>query len=194
MAEDKLQLFCLVFPDNHPNDVFLVEIDSNELVGVLRDIIKLELFPRFNCLNVTDLFLWKCSIPADDNLGPTMDSIKFDQGDSRQVTYLNPTRKISRYFGDDEEPEGTIRILVQVPGHGESYLLKCPIQAQNITPSSSRSTSTTPGPASVRVCFKHSGSFHLFDVNTCSSREEDKDMAELIESTHAHSRVLSSIR
>lgn len=120
MPEEKLQLFCLVFPDNHPNDVFLVEIDSNELVGALRDIIKLEVSPsRFNRINVTDLFLWKCSIPADDNLGATLDSIQFDQEDNRQVTYLNPTRKMSRYFGDDEESEGTVRILVQVPGHGK---------------------------------------------------------------------------
>lgn len=117
--QEKLQLFCLVFPENHPNNVFLVEIDSDELVGVLRDIIKLEVSPWFNNINVTDLFLWKCSIPADDNLAATIGSIQFDQIDNRQVTYLNPTRKISRYFGDDEEPEGTIRILVQVPDHGE---------------------------------------------------------------------------
>lgn len=117
MPGEKLELFCLVF-GNQPSDIFLVDIDSDESVGVLRDIIKLEVSPLFNHINAKDLFLWKCSIPADDNLEATLDSIQFDQGDNRQVTYLNPTRKISRYFGD-EEPEGNIRIIVQVPGHSE---------------------------------------------------------------------------
>ena len=116
---EKLKLVCLVWPDNKPDQhTVQVEIDINETIMLLKKLIKNEYAHRLAHVDATDLVLWKCSIPVDDNLKETLANIRFD-GTDPSVQRLQPAAsKVSKYFTTDLPPE-TIHILVELPAPGE---------------------------------------------------------------------------
>ncbi|KAG5653157.1 hypothetical protein H0H81_001999 [Sphagnurus paluster] len=80
--------------------------------------IKLEHNRSLKKVERSDLVLWKCTIPADDNLEKALDIIRFD-GTDKRLRRLSPTSKISEIF-ETVLPVDTIHVLVEVPVLGDS--------------------------------------------------------------------------
>lgn len=122
MSGTKLQLLCLVWPDNIPGPavqhIFEVEIDDGSTVASLKKSIKLENFHALADVDARNLVLWKCSIPTDDNLDNSLKTIRFDQADNDRLCRLLPPYLISEVF---KAPllSKTIHILVELPNYGE---------------------------------------------------------------------------
>jgi len=114
MSEEKLRLTCLVWPDDKPDEHLVeVELDNNRTVMFLKELIKLKHAPMLDKVAARDLVLWKCSIPVDDNLQETLDTVRFDATDAR-LHRLPPASLLSKHFATGLSPE-TIHILVEVP-------------------------------------------------------------------------------
>ncbi len=130
MSDAKLRLtLCLVWPDDKPNDhIVQVKIDD-DTVAAFKELIKDKQSRTVAHVDARDLVLWKCSIPADDNLQETLNTIRFDNADTR-LRRLPPASLLSKHFATGLSPE-TIHILVEIPSLGEcatciSYsMLKC---------------------------------------------------------------------
>ena len=76
MSGEKLRLMCLVWPDDKPDEhIVEVEVNNDRTVAALKKLIKDEYAPRLDKIAAPDLILWKCSIPADDNLQETLNSM-----------------------------------------------------------------------------------------------------------------------
>lgn len=113
-----LTLMCLVWPDKEPfQHIVNVEIDSDKTIGYLKNMIKLEYSPKLDKVTASELVLWKCSIPVDDNLQKILESIRFDNPDT-QIDLLFPISDILECF-PTSLPRKTIHILVQVPNYCE---------------------------------------------------------------------------
>ncbi|KAF8955828.1 hypothetical protein BDZ97DRAFT_1926207 [Flammula alnicola] len=110
------KLFCLILPSQNPSmNSFTIVIDSGEYVADLRRVIKHEeLNASTWCAH--QLKLWKCALPADDNLQQTLNTLRFDGTDERLVLLDNPFFILSHHFGDEDLAGGVIHILVEVPG------------------------------------------------------------------------------
>src|SRR6266571_5726537 len=118
MSGVKLRLTCLVWPDDKPDEHLVeVKIDDDETVMFLKKLIKDGHAPMLDKVPTRDLVLWKCSIPADDNLQETLKTIRFDIPDPR-LHRLPPVSLLSKHFATGLSPE-TIHILVEVPALGE---------------------------------------------------------------------------
>jgi len=118
MSGVKLRLTCLVWPDDKPDEHLVeVKIDDDETVMFLKKLIKDGHAPMLDKVPTCDLVLWKCSIPADDNLQETLKTIRFDIPDPR-LHRLPPVSLLSKHFATGLSPE-TIHILVEVPALGE---------------------------------------------------------------------------
>jgi hypothetical protein len=118
-----LRLTCLVLSDadDNPNEhIARVEIHDNDIVADLRKLIKQEYAHRLHNFDASDIVLWRCSIPADDNLHETLKTIHFDVSDTR-LDRLSPSSLVSKHFTTGLSPE-TIHILVKVPTLGEYHL------------------------------------------------------------------------
>ncbi|TDL19934.1 hypothetical protein BD410DRAFT_791575 [Rickenella mellea] len=122
MSGAKLWLWCLIWPDDKPNDhMEHVEIDDDDTVTALRVLIKERYANRLRDFDASDIVLWKCSIPADGNLQETLETVRFDATDVR-LKRLPPTSEISGHFGTDL-PCTTIHILVEIPEHENTVSL-----------------------------------------------------------------------
>jgi len=118
MSGEKLRLMCLVWPDDKPDEhIVEVEVNNDRTVAALKKLIKDEYAPRLDKIAAPDLILWKCSIPADDNLQETLNSIHFDAADTR-LHRLPPASLLTKHFATGLSPE-TIHILVEVSALGE---------------------------------------------------------------------------
>ena len=116
---EKLKLSCLIWPDNEPDEhTVQVEIDINETIMLLKDLVKDERAHRLAHVDATDLVLWKCSIPVDDNLKETLINIRFDGTDPSVQPLLPATSEISEHFTTTLSRK-TIHILVELPAPGE---------------------------------------------------------------------------
>lgn len=67
-------------PDEHSVEV---KIDDDETIIFLKKLIQDGHAPMLNKVPTHNLVLWKCSIPADDNLQETLKTIRFDIPDTR---------------------------------------------------------------------------------------------------------------
>ncbi|KXN89199.1 hypothetical protein AN958_05902 [Leucoagaricus sp. SymC.cos] len=122
MSVEKLRLTCLVWPDDKPDEHMVeVELDNNRTVMALKKLIKDKHAPSLAHVDACDLVLWKCSIPADDNLQKTLETTRFDVSDAR-LDRLPPASKISKHFTTNL-PDETIHILVEVPAPENEALL-----------------------------------------------------------------------
>jgi hypothetical protein len=86
MSGTKLNLNCLVWPNDNPNrrlQAVGVEIGNDKTVTALKKAIKGYYAPKLDKVSVEDLVLWMCLIPADDNLQETLNTIYFDLPDAR---------------------------------------------------------------------------------------------------------------
>ena len=109
---------CLIWPDDRPDQhIVPVKIDDDETVGDLKELIKDRYAPKFDKVDACDLVLWKCSIPADDNLKTALNAIRFD-GTAADLLRLRPASLVSKYFATGLSPK-IIHILVEVPALGE---------------------------------------------------------------------------
>ena len=118
MSGEKLRLICLIWPDNNPNEHIVdIEIDGNRTVAALKGVIRLEYAPGLDKVPAPKLILWKCSIPADDNLQHTLNTVRFDATDTR-LHRLPAASPLSRHFTAGLSPD-TVHILVEVPALGE---------------------------------------------------------------------------
>ena len=120
MSSIKLRLMCLIWPDDRPDQhIVSVKIDDDETVGDLKRLIKAEHAPMLDKVPTRDLILWKCSIPADDNLKNALNAVCFDRT-ATDLLCLPPASLLSEHFATGPSPK-TISILVQVPALGEYY-------------------------------------------------------------------------
>ena len=109
---------CLVWPDDNPDEhIVPVKIDDNETVGDLKELIRDKHAPMLDKFAARDLVLWKCSIPADDNLANALNAIRFD-GTATDLLHLPPVSLLSKHFATGLSPE-TVHILVKVPALSE---------------------------------------------------------------------------
>jgi Crinkler effector protein N-terminal domain len=111
----QMKLTCLILGDT--NCIARVEIDDNDIIADLKKLIKQECAHMLHNIDAFSLNLWKCSIPADDKLQETLNSICFDICDDR-LDHLSPLSLVSKHFMAGLSPE-TIHILVQLPQLGE---------------------------------------------------------------------------
>ena len=119
MSGEKLRLFCLIWPDDNPNEhIVTVKIDNDETVGTLKELIKLKHAPKLDKVAASDLVLWKCSISDDDHLKETLNAIRFDVGDPSVQRLVPVTSLLSGHFAAGLSPD-TVHILVEVPALGE---------------------------------------------------------------------------
>jgi len=122
----KLRLTCLVLPNDKPDERLAeVKIDDDETIMFLKKSIKDEYAHRFHNVDAPDLVLWKCYIPADENLQETLNTVHFDATDTR-LHRLPPTSLLSKHFATGLSPEA-IHILVEVPDKGEWKCPYCPV-------------------------------------------------------------------
>jgi hypothetical protein len=121
MSGAKLKLMCLVWPDDKPDEhIVPVKIGGGDTVARLKRLIKDEHAQKLDEVAACDLVLWKCSgLPDDDNLEPTLKTIRFDGSDDRLVRLNKALRRISQLFGDEYLSKEPIHILVEVPVLGE---------------------------------------------------------------------------
>lgn len=113
-----LKLMCLVWPDDNPHDhIFPVKIDDDETIGDLKKLVKNEHAHRLHNVDASDLILWKCSIPADDNLQETLKTVHFDVTQGHFGHKLPPVSKISEHFSTASLLPKTIHILIQAEYH-----------------------------------------------------------------------------
>ncbi|KAH9967022.1 hypothetical protein BGW80DRAFT_1447570, partial [Lactifluus volemus] len=117
MSGAKLKLMCLVWPDDKPDEhIVPVKIGGGDTVARLKRLIKDEHAQKLDEVAACDLILWKCSgLPDDDNLEPTLKTIRFDGSDDRLVRLNKALRRISQLFGDEYLSKEPIHILVEVP-------------------------------------------------------------------------------
>ncbi|PPQ84849.1 hypothetical protein CVT25_004985 [Psilocybe cyanescens] len=88
-----------------------VKIDNDETVLSLKKMIKDEY--RLQDIAVSNLVLWKCSIPDDPKLKETLDTMRFDDTDA-SIDRMTPlTSMLSEHFPNGL-PRKTIHILVEV--------------------------------------------------------------------------------
>ncbi|KAF8924384.1 hypothetical protein BGZ58_001838, partial [Dissophora ornata] len=104
-----LCLFCLVDGES-TSRAFPATIQSVEIIGSLKKLIKAEKTPRFDDIAADELTLWRVSIPItdDDEEVPIM----LETLDEKKK--LGPATRLSKVFSEDL-PEETIHILVQRP-------------------------------------------------------------------------------
>ncbi|KAF8959416.1 hypothetical protein BDZ97DRAFT_1761441 [Flammula alnicola] len=116
MSATKLSLMCLIWPDDMPNrHLATVTIEDDATVMRLKEMIK-SLYPRrLHNVDVCDLVPWRCSIPVDDNLQETLDTIQFDGTDTK-LHPLPPMSEISEHFATGLA-RTTIHILVEIRDH-----------------------------------------------------------------------------
>ena len=118
MSGKTLRLMCIVWPDDKPNDhIVQVKIDDDDTVAALKELIKDKYARRLHDIDSPDLVIWKCSIPADDKLQETLNTIRFHTTDTR-VHRLPPASLLSKHFAIGLSPE-TIHVLVEIPALGE---------------------------------------------------------------------------
>ena len=111
---------CLIWPDDKPDQhIVEVELDSDRTVAFLQELIKDEHSHRFHDVDARDLVLWRCSIPADDNLQNPLNAVRFDDI-APDLLRLPATSLLSNHFATGLSPE-TICILVEVPALGEYH-------------------------------------------------------------------------
>jgi hypothetical protein len=114
MSGKTLRLMCIVWPDDKPNDhIVQVKIDDDDTVAALKELIKDKYARRLHDIDSPDLVIWKCSIPADDRLQETLNTIRF------------------QHFAIGLSPE-TIHVLVEIPALGEcgTYISYSTTEAQ----------------------------------------------------------------
>jgi crinkler effector protein len=111
---NQLMLWCILFqvPENDPNRIFNIKIDSDEVIARLKNMIKLKNAPELNYLDAPDLELWKCSIPFN-SLKATLNSLRFDGSDDH-LNRLIPTSTVGRSFLE-QPPSETLHVIVKVP-------------------------------------------------------------------------------
>ena len=116
---EKLKLSCLIWPDNKPGEhTFDVKLNTDETVSFLKRLIKNEYPHRLAHVDATDLVLWKCSVPMDDNLKETLTNIRFDGTDPSVQRLQLAGSEISEHFATTLLRK-TVHILVELPAPGE---------------------------------------------------------------------------
>jgi len=109
---------CLVWPDNKPDEhIVEVKIDDDDTVAALKESIKAKHAPMLDKVAARDLVLWKCSLSANDKLQETLNTVRYDDADTR-LRRLPPASLLSKHFATGLSPE-TIHILVEIPSLGE---------------------------------------------------------------------------
>jgi len=119
MSTNILGLNCLLHDDEDPcQHAFRIDIDSSDIVGDLKRLIKAKALPSAD-FPTHELILWRVSIPhSDKNLAARLKEIRLDGSDSN-VHWLSPALPLSSVFSD-EHPfvDGNIHVLVQKPVSG----------------------------------------------------------------------------
>ena len=88
----------LIWPDDKPDQhIVEVKLDSDRTVAFLKELIKNEHSHRFHDVDARDLVLWRCSIPADDNLKNALNAICFD-GVAPDLLCLPAASLLSNHF------------------------------------------------------------------------------------------------
>jgi hypothetical protein len=101
---------CFKEPDEH---TIQVKLDAHEPVSFLKKLIKNEYTHRFSNIDASDLVLWKCLIPIDDNLKENLEKIRFD-GTDPSVQRIRPAAsEISEYFPPYLRYNKAIQVLVR---------------------------------------------------------------------------------
>lgn len=109
---------CLAWCSDNPNEHLAeVEIDNDKSVAALKKVIRDGHTPMLDKFAAHDLVLWKCSIPANDNLKKTLCTLNFGTSDT-SLYHLPPASEISEHF-ETSLARKTIHILVEVPTIGE---------------------------------------------------------------------------
>jgi hypothetical protein len=112
-----ITLLCLVKGNTLAN-AFPVHIDSNQLVGDLKDAIKTKKQNDFAGVDADKLKLWNVKIPGD-HLDDQLKNLILQDSDE-----LLSIRKISKYF-PDTPPEEHIHVIIKLPR-------KCLVQSVNL--------------------------------------------------------------
>ena len=93
--------------------VFAIEIDSNKLVGFLKDAIKAQKAPDFDHFPADNLRLWRANIPDNQD-----DLIK--QLPLQNSVELLPGKKISHFFSNENKPlDDYVHVIVEAPTGNE---------------------------------------------------------------------------
>ncbi|KAK3838750.1 MAG: hypothetical protein JOS17DRAFT_786655 [Linnemannia elongata] len=123
MAEDRLNLFCLV--DGEPqSNVFSVKATPTDTIDDLKKLIKAEKAPRFDDVAADELTLWRVSIQVVS--ANKHKPILLNEIDS--PTELDPTDDVSDVF-PEVPPKKTIHVIVHRPPP-----VHAPVPAQASTP------------------------------------------------------------
>ena len=100
MSSAKLRLMCLIWPDDRPDQhIVEVEIDDGEIIGDLKKLIKDKHAHMLNKVAACELVLWRCSVPADENLQNILNAVCFD-GTAADLLCLPPHLAGFRAFCD----------------------------------------------------------------------------------------------
>ena len=101
-----ITLLCLVKGNTLAN-AFPVDIDKDQLVGHLKDAIKVKKSPEFDNFSADRLKLWKVMIPDDQD--DLLSNLTLNDGDE-----LLATREIGDYW-TEKPPKRNIHVIVSPP-------------------------------------------------------------------------------
>jgi hypothetical protein len=87
-----LSLVCYLLGDDLKR-YFVVEIEENETISILKDLIKEKKAPHLDHVAASDLDIWKVDLPTT-NLKKSLDELKFDDNNP-----LLPDDELAEVFG-----------------------------------------------------------------------------------------------
>ncbi|CAB4397952.1 unnamed protein product [Rhizophagus irregularis] len=113
-----ITLLCLV-KENALANAFPVDIEKDQLVGHLKDAIKLKKAPEFNNFPVDKFRLWKVSIPTKQPSAQLTTASKISVNIKNELdgVELSPVDDISEHFDDDSNKpiKKNLHIIVESP-------------------------------------------------------------------------------
>src|ERR1700729_1040840 len=107
-SQPQLNLNCLVL-GHDASRIFPIEIAESKTVGALKDAVKDKKEHAFPHIDADTLFLWKVSIPVNQNLTENLSKLDFVDESS-----LLPVKRLSKVFSDQPEDEH-LHVVVRVP-------------------------------------------------------------------------------
>lgn len=116
-------LNCVIYPDANPADhCFPIEIESDEIIGDLKKLIKADNEHELSHVDDIDLILWQLepTICIDGNLRTNLQTLQLD-GSCTGAKKLGYAETMQDIF-PNAVAGNHLHILVQVPRMGEFYL------------------------------------------------------------------------
>ena len=101
-----LLLHCYLLGDD-PDEIFPVEIEETETVGILKDLIKKKKFPQFIQIIASNLKIWRVDL-AIPNFLESLEKIKLDDTNS-----LSPVDDLSEVFLAPARKR--VHVIIQCP-------------------------------------------------------------------------------